>query len=40
VFKAIWQRCRVHSMRNAHVPKGQHSMVAGAMRTVFAQETP
>jgi putative transposase len=29
-------------MRNAlaYVPKGQHSMVAAAIRTVFAQETP
>jgi putative transposase len=29
-------------MRNAlaHVPKGQHSMVAAAIRTAFAQETP
>jgi len=42
VFKALWQRCRVHFMRNAfaHVPKDQQSMVAGAIRTVFAQETP
>jgi putative transposase len=42
VFNATWQRCRVHFMRNAlaHVPKGQHSMVAAAIRTVFAQETP
>jgi len=40
VFKATWQRCRVHCLRNllAHVPKGQHSMVAAAIRTVFAQE--
>mgnify|MGYP006274142011 CR=1 FL=1 len=39
VFKAQWQRCRVHFMRNAlaYVPKGQHSMVAAAIRTVFAQ---
>jgi putative transposase len=42
VFKASWQRCRVHFMRYAlaHVPKGQHSMVAAAIRTAFAQETP
>jgi transposase-like protein len=42
VFRASWQRCRVHFMRNAlaHVPKGQHSMVAAAIRTAFAQETP
>jgi putative transposase len=40
VFKATWQRCRVHCMRNllAYVPKGQHSMVAAAIRTVFTQE--
>jgi putative transposase len=40
VFKAPWQRCRVHFMRNclAYVPKGQHSMVAAAIRTVFARE--
>ena len=39
VLKATWQRCRVHFMRNAlaYVPKGQHSMVAAAIRTVFAQ---
>ena len=41
VFKATWQRCRVHFMRNAlaYVPKGQHQMVAAAIRTVFMQET-
>src|SRR3984957_13409363 len=51
VFRATWQRCRVHFMRNAlaHVPKGQHQMVpapraqhkrgAPAIRSVFAQET-
>jgi transposase-like protein len=40
VFKATWQRCRVHFMRNclAHVRKGQHSMVAAAIRTVFAHK--
>ena len=39
VFKATWQRCRVHFMRNAlaYVPKAQHQMVAAAIRTVFAQ---
>jgi putative transposase len=33
---------RVHFMRNAlaYGPKGQHSMVAAAIRTVFAQPTP
>lgn len=32
VLGAAWQRCRVHWMRNAlaHVPKGQHTMVAAA----------
>ena len=41
VFKATWQRCRVHFMRNAlaYVPKAQHQMVAAAIRTVFAQDT-
>lgn len=39
MLKASWQRCRVHFMRNAlaHVPKTRHSMVAAAIRTVFAQ---
>ena len=39
VFEASWQRCRVHWMRNAlaHVPKGQHSMVAAALRQAFLQ---
>jgi transposase-like protein len=34
-----WQRCRVHLMRNllAHVPRGDKSMVAAALRTIFAQ---
>ena len=33
VLSAGWQRCRVHWMRNAlaHVPKGQHTMVAAAI---------
>jgi putative transposase len=36
---AAWQRCRVHFMRNvlAHVPKTAKSMVAAALRMVFAQ---
>ena len=40
VFKASWQRCRVHFMRNAlaHVSKAQHSMVSAAIRSVFAQD--
>ena len=39
VFGATWQRCRVHWMRNAlaHVAKGQHSMVAAALRQAFLQ---
>ena len=39
VFGATWQRCRVHWMRNAlaHVPKGQYSMVAAALRQAFLQ---
>jgi transposase-like protein len=40
VFKASWQRCRVHFMRNAlaHVSKAEHSMVSAAIRSVFAQD--
>jgi putative transposase len=36
---ATWQRCRVHFLRNvlAAVPKGSQTMVAAAVRTVFAQ---
>jgi putative transposase len=36
---ASWQRCRVHTMRNilAHVPQQDKSMVAAAIRTIFAQ---
>jgi len=39
VLSASWQRCRVHWMRNvlAHVPKGQHTMVAVAIRQTFLQ---
>ena len=41
VLKATWQRCRVHFMRNAlaHVGKGQRTMVAALLRTVFAQDS-
>jgi putative transposase len=37
VLGATWQRCRVHWMRNAlaHVPKGQQTMVAAALRQAF-----
>ncbi|SNS30512.1 IS256 family transposase [Antarctobacter heliothermus] len=39
VFEATWQRCRVHWMRNAlaHVSKGQHTVVAAAIRQAFEQ---
>ena len=39
VLGATWQRCRVHWMRNAlaYVPKGQHTMVAAALRQAFPQ---
>ena len=39
VFDAAWQRCRVHWMRNAlaHVPRGQHTVVAAAIRQAFGQ---
>ena len=39
VLSATWQRCRVHWMRNAlaHVAKGQHTMVAAALRQAFWQ---
>jgi putative transposase len=39
VLGATWQRCRVHWTRNAlaYVPKGQHTMVAAALRQGFQQ---
>jgi len=39
VFDATWQRCRVHWMRNAlaHVQRGQHTVVAAAIRQAFNQ---
>jgi putative transposase len=42
VFKATWQRCRVHFMRNAsaYAAKGQRQMVLALINTVFAQDTP
>jgi putative transposase len=39
VLGTSWQRCRVHWMRNAlaHVPKGQRTVVAAAIRQAFLQ---
>ena len=39
VFNATHQRCRVHWMRNAlaHVSRGQHTVVAAAIRQAFDQ---
>jgi putative transposase len=39
VFEATWQRRRVHWIRNAlaHVPKGQHTVVAATIRQAFTQ---
>ncbi|MGC9360853.1 MAG: IS256 family transposase, partial [Anaerolineae bacterium] len=36
---AAWQRCRVHFMRNvlAHVTRADKTVVAAALRTIFAQ---
>jgi putative transposase len=41
VFKATWQRCHVHFMRNAlaYAGKGQRQMVLALINTVFAQDT-
>jgi putative transposase len=41
VFKATWQRCRVHFVRNAlaYANKGQRQMVLALINTVFAQES-
>ncbi len=41
VFKATWQRCRVHFLRNAlaYATKGQRQMVFALINTIFAQET-
>lgn len=41
VFKATWQRCRVHFLRNAlaYATKGQRHMVFALINTIFAQET-
>jgi putative transposase len=42
VFKATWQRCKVHFMRNAlaHAGNGQRQMILALINTAFAQETP
>ncbi len=39
ILNATWKRCRVHAMRDAlaYVPKGQHTMVAAAIRQAFIQ---
>jgi transposase-like protein len=39
VFDATWQRCRIDWMRNvlAHVHKGQHTVVAAAIRLAFGR---
>lgn len=41
VFKATWQRCRVHFLRNAlaYAKKGQRHVVFALINTIFAQET-
>jgi putative transposase len=41
VFKATWQRCRVHFLRNAlaYANKGQRHMVFALINTIFAQDT-
>jgi putative transposase len=40
VFKATWQRCRVHFVRNAlaFAAKGQRQIVLALINTVFAQD--
>ena len=39
VFRATWQKCRVHFMCDAlaYVPKAQHQMMAAAVRTMSMQ---
>ena len=41
VYRATWQRCRVHYMRNAlaYANKGQRQMVLALINTALAQET-
>jgi putative transposase len=40
IFKATWQRCRIHFMRNAlaYAGKGQRQVVLALINTAFAQE--
>jgi len=40
IFKATWQRCRIHFIRNllAYVGKGQRQMVLALNNIAFAQE--
>src|SRR5919109_1074715 len=42
VFRATWQRCRVHFMRNAlaHAGKSGRRVVSAFIATAFAQDTP
>ena len=42
VLSATWQRCRVHSMRNAlaHAGKNGRRVVSAFVATAFAQDTP
>jgi transposase-like protein len=42
VVNATWQRCRVHSIRNAlaHAGKSGRRVVAASIATAFVQETP
>jgi putative transposase len=41
VLESMWQRCRVHFLRNAlaHAGKGQRQMVLAMINTAFAQDT-
>jgi putative transposase len=42
LMKATWQRCRVHTMRNAlaHAGKNRRRVVCAFMATAFAQDSP
>jgi putative transposase len=41
VLASMWQRCKVHFLRNAlaHAGKGQRQMVPAAINTAFAQDS-